>query len=96
MNRIEKMDNLADVLTSLIYLYGRRKDIDVTYAKLNEEMLQNFSDFQIQYNRLRIGEEYFFIWENEPERGLLYVVCVTADSELTAAYEAIELISRKF
>ena len=96
MNRTEKMEALAAELTAMIYNHGRRKDIDVTYFKPDEAAMADFTDFQICYHNLRPGEEYFLIWETDPERGLLYVVCVTCDSELTAAMEAIDLIARKF
>ena len=96
MNRIEKMEALAAELTAMIYNHGRRKDIDVTYLKPDEAAMADFSDFQIRYYGLCPINEYFLIWETDPDRSLLYVVNVTHDSELTAAQEAIDLIARKF
>lgn len=98
MTRNEQMNSIAETLTSLIYNYGRRKDITVTYAKPTNDDMAKFSDFAIHYHQIYKGEEYFFIWENQPDKkpGLLYVVNVTADALLTAIWEAMDLISRKF
>lgn len=93
MNRTESLNDIAGTIEEMIRRYGHRKDITVTFEKLTEEGLRRFRDFQRMYFALRAGEEYFFVWEPD---GLLYVVPITGDSLLTAAYELMDLVFRKF
>lgn len=100
MERKEQMQEIAETLTTMIHKYGcgHREDIAVTYAELTNDDMAKFSDFAIRYHQIHEGEEYFFIWENisDEKPSLLYVRNVTADSKLTAIWEAMDLISRKF
>ena len=95
------MRDIAQRVEDMVRKYGRRKDIAVTYDRLSEESLAEFTDFQRRYHGLHTGEEAFLVWETpDPDsvdpRRLLYVVYVTADSYMTAAGELVELVSRKF
>lgn len=101
MERTEALYDIAQRIEDLARTYGRRADIAVTYDHMTPESLGEFTDFQRRYHRLIAGEEYFLVWETpDPDsvdpRALLYAVCVTGDSLLTAAGELMELVSRKF
>jgi hypothetical protein len=101
MERIDSLEHIAIEVEKLIRSYGRRKDISVTFSCLTNEIIEEFSTWDRKRFGLVSGEEYFFVWENSrPDvadpYGLLYVVCVTADSLLTAASELMNLVSRKF
>lgn len=65
--------------------------ITIVFEKL--EPMRRAEDKQLQRFLVVVGDEYFMI-----SRGgtLLYVVNVSADNCLTAAYELMELIRRKF
>lgn len=93
MTRTESLNDIAGTIEEMIRRHGRRKDITVTFEEPTAESLRKFSDFQLRYFALRAGEEYFFVWEPD---GLLYAVNVTGDSLLTAAWELMDLVSRKF
>ncbi len=100
-NRQESLYHIAIELEKLVRSYGRRKDILITFSKLTDEIVKEFNPWDCERFILTPGEEYFFVWETErPDvadpYGLLYVVCITGDSLLTAAHELMELISRKF
>lgn len=101
MERIESLYHIAIETEKLIRSFGRRKDIAVTFSRLTNETIEEFSAWDRKRFVLLPGDEYFFIWETcrpdvpDPD-GLLYVVNVTADSLLTAASELMNLASRKF
>lgn len=65
--------------------------ITIVFEKM--ETMRRAEDKQLQRFLVVNGDEYFMI-----SRGgtLLYVVNVSADNCLTAAYELMELIRRKF
>lgn len=65
--------------------------ITIVFEKM--ETMRRAEDKQLQRFLVVKGDEYFMI-----SRGgtLLYVVNVSADNCLTAAYELMELIRRKF
>lgn len=101
MTREESMRDIAQRIEDIVRRYGRRDDIAITYDRLTNESIAEFTDFQRRYHSLNTGEEYFFVWETpNPDdvdpRALLYCVIVTGDSLLTAAGELMELVSRKF
>ena len=93
MKRIESLKDIARQIEAITRQYGRRSDISITFDRLTQENIGQFTDYQRELKRLTVGEEYFFVWE---PRGLLYAVCVTADSYLTAAQELFDLLARKF
>ena len=101
MTREENLQHIASVVEDLIINFGRRDDVMITFCKLTKERLSQFSEWDITRFALEGGNEYFIIWE--PERteigaplSVLYAVNVTVDSYLTAAYELLELVHRKF
>lgn len=101
MDRMDSLNEIAIEAENLIRRFGRRKDIMVTFCKLTNESIAEFKSWDRQRFSLIPGEECFFVWEKLRENvadphGLLYVVCVTGDSLLTAASELLSLISRKF
>lgn len=103
MERMDAMRDIAKRVEDMVCLYGRRKDIAITYIK-GDDAAHELSPFQREHFGVMEhcgGEEYFFVYETPGNeyvmtRHLLYVVCVTADSCLTAAQELIDLCARKF
>lgn len=102
MDRAFDMQSVANSIESMIRLHGGNKEqrqrIAITYTRLDDENISQFSDFQRRYYGLLTGEEYFIIWD---ERGagkpdLLYAVNVTGDSILTAGGELMTLVAKKF
>lgn len=88
-NRTEELTRIAKCVTDMVRPYAH---LEITYHKQTEESLKDFTEWGKQRFGLRPGEEYFFLWRGE----LLYVVCITADSVLTAAHELMALIAKKF
>jgi len=84
-------------IEELIAIEHPDKGITVRYVKIGAENYDTFSDFQKGYFRLRLGDEYILVEdEDEVVETILYAVCVTYDSMLTAVSEAMRLISMKF
>lgn len=101
MDRLESLNHISIEAEKLIRSFGRRKDILVTFCRLTNEIIDEFSAWDRKRFSLMSGEECFFVWENSrPDvadpYGLLYVVNVTGDSVLTAASELMNLVARKF
>ena len=101
MERIEILRDVAQRIETIVRQYGRRDDIAITFERMTYDGIRKFTDFQRKHKGLIEGEEYFLVWEtpspkDEDPRGLLYAVCITADSYLTAANELMNLVSRKF
>ena len=101
MDRNDSLEMMAIDLERFIRIYGRRKDISVTFCRMTDESINEFSAWNQKRVHLLAGDEYFFVWENRrpdvPEyNGLLYVIDVTADSLLTAASEFMDLAYKKF
>ena len=101
MTRDTIMRDIAQRIENLVRDYGRRSDIAITYDRLSDESIAEFTDFQRTYHSLQTGEEFFLVWETpDPDdvdpRALLYAVNITGDSNMTAAGELMDLISRKF
>lgn len=97
MDRTKALTKIATEIMNMEHAYGRRNDIVITFRKVDESYLEEFSDWSRQYHGIRTGEECFFVWEPvENGHGLLYVVQVTGDSLLTAAGELMKLVADKF
>lgn len=101
MTRTDSLNHIASTIEDMIRECGRRQDIIITFATLNDESISDFSDWNRKYHHLYTGEEVFCIWEMiETEigfdKGLLYAVDVSGDSLMTAAGELMDLVSRKF
>ena len=101
MERTEALNGIAQRIEDMIRTYGCRSDVTITYERVTSENIGNFTEFQRDYHGLLAAEEYFLIWvcsdPNAAERRvLLYTVCITCDSLLTAAKELMDIVSRKF
>ena len=97
MDRTKALTKIAIEIMNMEHAYGRRNDIVITFRKVDDEYLEEFSDWSRQYHGIRTGEECFFVWEPiENGHSLLYTVNVTGDSLLTAAEELMDLVSKKF
>ena len=88
-NRTEELTRIARNVMDMVWPYAH---VEITYRRETAESLNDYTEWGRQRFGLLSGEEYFFIWRGE----LLYVVCVSADSVLTAAHELMDLIARKF
>ena len=99
MERNVNLANIATKINDLVDAYGRRNDIIIKYQKLTKESIAELSDWDQKRFSLIPGEECFFVYEVNPDSEndfLLYVVCVTGDSLLTAAEELMHLVANKF
>ena len=77
------------------------RNLGIVYVKPNAETIGQFTDWQRTRNHIHTGCEYFLVWDYSPDwetddPDLLYVVDVSADSLLTAAWELFGLLSKKF
>ena len=95
------MDEVARSAAALLKLTRPDRDIAITWSKVSADSIGQFTEWQRQRCGILTGDEYFFVWDRSPDWDtddpeLLYAVCVTADSVLTAAAELMNLIARKF
>lgn len=90
--RHQALKDIAARIESMIRAHGRRHDITIRFTRIGEGNINRYTDFQRQYHRIVTGDEYFMI--DDPD-GLLYAVNVSGDSNMTAASELMELVSRK-
>ena len=92
---MERAIHMMDIANRIEQLANEHIDepISITYELLTAEGLMEYSEWQRKKCSLTRGEEYFFISRTGE---LLYTVCVTCDSVLTAAKELMDLIARKF
>ena len=88
-NRTEELTRIAKCVTDMVWPYAH---VEITYRKETDESLNDYTEWGRQRFGLMAGGEYFFVWRGQ----LLYVVCVNADSVLTAAHELMALIAKKF
>lgn len=70
----------------------RGKFIHLTYAHGDEYAM---SDWKRHYLQIMSGDEYVFVSDNETGE-TLYAVNVSGDAVLTAVWEVMGLLSRKF
>ena len=101
MERTKALEHVAETVQNMIRQYGRRNDIEITFYKVDDEVLETFNEYQRTKHHLLTGEEMFFIFEvRDPyaidPQHLLYTKCVTGDNVLTAAAELMNLVSHKF
>ena len=101
MERTKALERVAETVQNMIRQYGRRKDIEIAFYKVDDEVLEAFSEYERTKHHMLTGEEMFFIFEvRDPyaidPQHLLYTKCVTGDNVLTAAAELMDLVSKKF
>lgn len=95
------MQRVADNALRLLKMTRPERDLGIAYVKPDDEIIEQFTEWQRQRNDIRTGDEYFLVWDYAPDwetddPDLLYAVNVTADSLLTAAAELTALLGRKF
>ena len=69
--------------------------LHLAYFRETEYSVKRFSSFQRQYYGIMTGDEYIYV-TNDTNGELLYAVNVTGDAVLTAVWEVMGLLSRKF
>jgi len=100
-NREQQMYNIASDMQAMLYKYSTNTcpgKYCIYYDKPDADSISNYSEWERLYHKIQTGDEYFIIYENVGAGPLevRYVVNVTADSELTAASELMDMIARKF
>lgn len=99
MTKLEEMTIVSDTIEKLLHELQPKKDyIHIFYDKPLADNIFRYEKWDQEYFHIAPGEEYFIIYESHPYEAdhILYAVNVTADSALTATYELMDLISRKF
>ena len=81
-------------IESILQMIRPEKRWRIMYAKVTDDVLNSFSDWQKQYHGIRKNEEYFFIWNEEG--CLLYVLNVSAESTLYSLSNLLKLLADKF
>ena len=95
------VDSFLDSALKLLKCVRPERNLGIVYVKPNAETIGQFTDWQRTRNHIHTGCEYFLVWDYSPDwetddPDLLYVVDVSADSLLTAAWELFGLLSKKF
>ena len=69
--------------------------IHLAYVRETEHSVKRYSSFQQQYFGILTGEEFIYVTD-DVTGDLLYAVNVTGDAILTAVWELMGLLSKKF
>ena len=99
LTRKERMDEMLVHVNQMLRRIHPNRGLVVNYLKMTDNDLESFSDWDRKRFVLHTGLEYFIVTEWEPgatRAYVLYVVDVSADSELTAMDELFHLLSHKF
>ena len=99
--RESKMRRIARSAMNMLRLARPDRKLTIGYIKPNEKDIERYTEWERERNHIRKGGEYFLVWDCAPDWNtdrpdLLYAVDVSIDSLLTAAYELMELLHRKF
>lgn len=99
--RASKMKRIAKSAMNMIRIARPERKIVIEYVKPTDHDIERYTEWERKRNALRTGDEYFLVWDTDPHwdtdrADLLYAVNVSIDSLLTAAYELLELLHRKF
>lgn len=97
--RKERMDEMLVHVNQMLRRIHPDRGLAVNFLKMTDDDLQSFSDWDRKRFGLYTGMECFIVTEWEPEATkacVLYVVDISADSELTAMDELFHLLSYKF
>ena len=70
------------------------KPLRIEYMKISEDNINSFTEWERRYHHILTGDEYFIIREEDGQ--LLYARNVSGDSILTALWELMDLIAKKF
>lgn len=92
LSKQERMDHIAQCVMDMVNAHIKRS-IGIAWRKETAESVKSYTEYGRKRFGILSGGEYFFISRGSE---LLYVVDVTADSDLTAAHELMDLIARKF
>lgn len=99
LTRKERMDEMLVHVNQMLRRIHPDRGLAVNFLKITKDDLQSFSDWDRKRLGLHTGMECFIIleWERAATKShILYVVDVSADSELTAMDELFHLLSYKF
>lgn len=97
--RDSEMRRIARSAMNMLRLATPNRKLKIGYVVPNDKTIGRYTEWQRMSKGILTGNEYFLVWDCEPYTEpprLLYAVNVSADSLLTAAYELMELLHRKF
>lgn len=99
--RESEMRRIARSAMNMLRLARPERKLTIAYIRPNERDIERYTKWQRERNHIHTHGEYFLVWDCVPDwdtdkPDLLYAVDVSADSLLTAAYELMELLHRKF
>lgn len=99
LSRKEQMDKMLEhvnIMLGLVRETSKQKGF-VEYIDINEENINQFSVWDIQWLGIKPDMEAFIVYGIEDdEKYPLYAVNITADSVVTALDELFRLLGRKF
>lgn len=95
LTRTERMDELLGHVNEILNRIHPGRGLGIVYVKMDDAKLSWFTEWNRKYFALHTGEEYFMVYEDDGKT-LLYVVNITADSDMTALDELFRLLGRKF
>lgn len=95
------MGKKDDIATGIGHVIGIMKIVNpekartwrIEYMRMEKDTLDTFSDFDVKYHGLLLGEEYIMIFD---EFGILYAINVTGDSVLYTMKELMDKLADKF
>ena len=99
LSRKERMDEMLVHVNQMLRRIHPDRGLAVNFLKMTDDDLRSFSDWDRKRFGLHTGMECFIIleWERAATKShILYVIDVSADSELTAMDELFHLLSYKF
>lgn len=103
MTREQLMKSMVKDLDKFVAKYGCRatrvvgsSPVSIVYQKFSKTEWEALPEWDRQYHHIFPDLEYIMVYETfNGEKSLLYAVNVEGDSLLTAAWELLDLASRK-
>ena len=94
MNKEIEINYGIEQIQNILHMIRPNKKWEILYAKMTDDLLENFSDWHKQYHGIRKNEEYFLIYDEDGF--LLYALNVTTQSTLYALSNLMMLLTDKF
>lgn len=93
MTRAQRMQVVADHITTMIHTFTASADVTVSYENITAAEIAKMDEWTRMEHHFLPDEEYFLVYLGKK---LLYTVNVSCDAPLTAASELMDLVARKF